>query len=72
MTTIDQSKPVMVTGATGYVAGRVIERLLQDGITVHAAVRAPENKEKIQHLEDLAKKLNGTIKYFKADLLQDG
>ena len=36
---IDTSKPVMVTGATGYVAGWVIKRLLDEGLTVHAAVR---------------------------------
>lgn len=72
MKTIDKTKPVLVTGATGYVAGRIVERLLKDGIVVHAAVRAPENKEKIAHLVALAEKMKGTIKYFKADLLQEG
>ena len=39
MTQIDKSKPVLVTGATGYVAGWLVKQLLEAGITVHAAVR---------------------------------
>lgn len=69
---IDKNKPVMVTGATGYVAGRLVEKLLTEGITVHAAVRSPENKKKTQYLDALAEKLPGEIKYFKADLLSEG
>jgi dihydroflavonol-4-reductase len=72
MKTIDKSKPVLVTGATGYVAGRLVEKLLNDGLTVHAAVRSPENKEKTKYLDSIAEKAPGTIKYFKADLLEDG
>jgi nucleoside-diphosphate-sugar epimerase len=69
---IDQTKPVLVTGATGYVAGRLVEKLLKEGITVHAAVRTPDNKEKTKYLDELAEKLPGSIKYFKADLLDEG
>ncbi len=72
MQTIDNSKPVLVTGATGYVAGRLVEKLLSEGITVHAAVRNPDNKEKTKYLDALAEKLPGTIKYFKSDLLEEG
>lgn len=72
MQTIDNSKPVMVTGATGYVAGRLVEKLLSEGITVHAAVRNPDNKEKTKYLDALAEKLPGNIKYFKSDLLTEG
>lgn len=69
---IDQNLPVLVTGATGYVAGRLVEKLLSEGRTVHAAVRSPENKEKTKYLDELAAKLPGDIKYFKADLLDEG
>lgn len=69
---IDQSKPVLVTGATGYVAGWLVKKLLERGITVHAAVRNPEKQEKIAHLAHLAKETGGTIRYFKSDLLDQG
>ena len=67
MNSIDRTKPVLVTGATGYVAGRLVEKLLSEGITVNAAVRDPENKNKTKYLDALAEKLSGTINYFKAD-----
>jgi len=72
MTEIDKTKPVLVTGATGYVAGWLVKKLLDEGITVHAAVRNPDNKEKIKHLDQIARDSKGSIKYFKADLLEDG
>ncbi len=72
MTTIDKSKPVLVTGATGYVAGWLVKKLLDEGLTVHAAVRDPKNKSKLAHLDELAANSTGNIKYFKADLLQNG
>lgn len=72
MKEIDRSKPVMVSGATGYVAGWVIDKLLREGITVHAAVRDPENKDKLRYLNERAAKYQTDIHYFKADLLQDG
>ncbi|MCI4669237.1 MAG: NAD-dependent epimerase/dehydratase family protein [Bacteroidia bacterium] len=72
MKDIDKSKPVLVTGATGYVAGWLVKRLLEEGITVHAAVRTPENKEKVAHLDQIAANAPGSIKYFKSDLLEEG
>lgn len=72
MTTIDKSKPVLVTGATGYVAGWLVKRLLDEGITVHAAVRNPDKKEKVEHLDEAAKNSKGSIKYYKSDLLTEG
>lgn len=72
MNTVDQTKPVLVTGATGFVAGWLVKRLLEEGLTVHAAVRNPDKKEKVAHLEELAKNSKGSIKYFKADLLNNG
>src|SRR6056297_1676604 len=72
MSKTDKTKPVLVTGATGYVAGWVVKRLLEEGITVHAAVREPQNKEKTAHLVNLAKKSKGEVKFFKTDLLNQG
>jgi len=67
---IDKSKPVLVTGATGYVAGWLVKKLLEDGLTVHAAVRNPNKKEKTQHLDEIAENSSGSIRYFKSDLLE--
>ncbi|WP_211276980.1 NAD-dependent epimerase/dehydratase family protein [Tamilnaduibacter salinus] len=69
---IDTTKPVMVTGATGYVAGRLMQRLLEEGLTVHAAVRNPDDNEKLKYLNAIAEKTPGVIRYFQADLLQPG
>lgn len=72
MVTIDKSKPVLVTGATGFVAGWLVKKLLDEGLTVNAAIRNTGNKQKLAHLNKLAEKSNGTINFFEADLLKDG
>ncbi|MDZ7846419.1 MAG: NAD-dependent epimerase/dehydratase family protein [Owenweeksia sp.] len=72
MTQIDKSKPVMVTGANGYVASWLVQRLLDEGITVHAAVRSPNDDEKIGHLKKAAATSTGNIIFFKGDLLIPG
>jgi len=72
VTTINPQAPVMVTGATGYVAGRLVEKLLEKGHTVHAAVRDPENRKKLKYLDALGENLPGSIRYFKADLMEPG
>ncbi len=69
---IDKTKPALVTGATGYVAGWVVKRLLEEGVTVHAAVRDPADARKVSHLDEMASKSSGAIRYFKADLLTPG
>lgn len=69
---VDKSKPVLVTGATGFVAGWLVKKLLDEGITVHAAVRNPDKAEKHAHLDAIANNSSGTIKYFKSDLLDEG
>ncbi|MEO1086854.1 MAG: NAD-dependent epimerase/dehydratase family protein, partial [Acidobacteriota bacterium] len=58
--------------ATGYVAGHIVKRLLEAGVTVHAAVRDPSRADKLKFLNDIASRSPGDIKYFKADLLHDG
>lgn len=70
--TYDTSSPVLVTGATGYVAGWLVRRLLEEGFTVHAAVRDPSNAAKVAHLDALAEALPGSLRYFQADLLDEG
>ncbi len=62
----------MVTGATGYVAGWIVKRLLDEGLTVHSPVRNPDNGASVKYLNGIAEKSSGKIKYFKADLLREG
>lgn len=38
---MDKSKPILVTGATGYVGGRLVPRLLEEGYRVRCLVRDP-------------------------------
>jgi len=64
--------PVLVTGASGYVAGWLVKRLVQAGVTVHAAVRDPQDTRKLAHLKAMADAGPGTIRFFAADLLQPG
>ena len=64
--------PIAVTGATGYVAGHVVRELLERGATVHATARKPSDTKKVGHLIKMSDELPGTLKLFKADLLDDG
>lgn len=72
MKIIDKSKPVLVTGANGYVASWLVKKLLEEGMTVHAAVRNPADEEKVGHLTKAAENAKGILKFFKADLLTRG
>lgn len=66
----DKSKPILVTGATGYIASWVVKYLLQDGYTVHATVRDKSNKNKIELLDTLSKTYPNKLFLFEADLLK--
>lgn len=72
MLNIDKTLPVLVTGATGYVAGWIVKRLLQEGVTVHAAVRDPGDSAKLKYLNEIARETGGRLHFFKADLLDLG
>ncbi len=69
---IDHTKPVLVTGATGYVAGWVVKRLLEEGLTVHGTVRDAGQTERLRYLHDLAEGTKGSLKLFSADLTNMG
>ncbi len=71
-TTIDRLKPVCVTGASGYIASWIVKYLLEDGFTVHATVRNPDNEKSVAHLKQAAQGTRGTLKLFAADLLKEG
>lgn len=65
------SKPVLVTGANGYIASWLVRKLLESGRHVHATVRNPGDKAKVGHLLRLGDEFPGKLALFKADLLQD-
>ncbi len=64
--------PVLVTGANGYVAARLVQRLLDTGATVHATVRDVGDRDRTGHLRALAERSRGTLSLFAADLLDEG
>ena len=62
METKVNKNPVLVTGASGYIASWLVKYLLDDGYTVHGTVRSLENKDKIEHLLKPADDSEGKLK----------
>lgn len=61
---------VAVTGGSGYIASWIIKELLEAGHDVNTTVRQLNNKDKYQHLLDIADKTPGHLEIFQADLLE--
>ncbi len=72
MTTIDPTAPVLVTGASGYVASWIVRYLLEDGRTVRATVRNPDKATGLEHLHALSAAHPGRLTLHRADLLDEG
>ncbi|MGE5394198.1 MAG: NAD-dependent epimerase/dehydratase family protein [Candidatus Saccharibacteria bacterium] len=72
MKIIDRSKPILVTGGTGYLASWIVKQLLELELDVRTTVRSLANNEKYAHLTALAVKSKGTLQVYEADLLQPG
>jgi nucleoside-diphosphate-sugar epimerase len=67
----DNTARVCVTGATGYLAGHIVQRLLEKGYTVHATCRNPHNEKSVAHLKSLPQ-AGKLLRLFKADLCVPG
>lgn len=65
-----KTTPILVTGATGYIASWVIKQLLEKGHTVHATVRDLNKKKSFAHLEKIAAQSSGSLQLFQANLLE--
>jgi len=72
MSTINTSKPILITGGSGYVAGWIIKLFLEEGLSVHTTVRDPSKPSSIDHLNEMATNSPGSLKIFQADLLAPG
>ncbi|MFI6423621.1 SDR family oxidoreductase [Promicromonospora sp. NPDC050880] len=62
---------VLVTGATGYIAGHTIEELLTAGHEVRGTVRSLRDPERVAHLRRLAESAGGRLELVEADLSAD-
>ncbi|KAH6904343.1 D-lactaldehyde dehydrogenase [Coprinopsis sp. MPI-PUGE-AT-0042] len=60
MPTISSGDKVLVTGANGYIAIWIVQKLLEKGYYVRAAVRAPG---KAKHLQDLFKSYSDKLEF---------
>jgi nucleoside-diphosphate-sugar epimerase len=70
--TASESRPlVLVTGATGYIAGHCIRELLEHGYRVRGTVRSLADPRKTEHLRRIATQLGGTLELVEADLTSD-
>ncbi|WP_327099309.1 aldehyde reductase [Nocardia vinacea] len=65
------SSQVLVTGATGFVAGHVIAELLEHGYAVRGTVRDLGKADKRAHLVALADRLGGELEFVAVDLNDD-
>ncbi|CAE8611564.1 unnamed protein product [Polarella glacialis] len=65
---------VAVTGASGFVGSHIVNELLQRGYRVRAALRDPNNEEKVGHLKAmaLAPTCRGSLELVSGDLLAPG
>jgi hypothetical protein len=61
------AQPVLVTGATGYIAGNIIDLLIRKGYSVRGTVRSLTDDKSVQLQKDFP-----SLQLFQADLLHDG
>ncbi len=64
--------PILVTGASGFIASWIVKYLLDGGYTVHGTVRNWADNQKVTHLYELGKTSKGKLELFEADLLVQG
>ncbi|EGG19600.1 NAD-dependent epimerase/dehydratase family protein [Cavenderia fasciculata] len=70
MSTVEEKKKIVVTGANGYIASYVVKSLLLKGYAVTAIVRDKNNVAKYEHLVDLLMEdgMSGSLEVESGDL----
>ena len=62
---------VLVTGASGYIGSHIVANLLAKGRCVRAALRAPDDPERVEHLKRLPIAEGGGLEIVKMDLFNE-
>ena len=65
----DDSRTVLVTGASGYIGRHIVANLLSKGTRVRATVRDSSDPERVDHLESLSVSDGGHLEIVEMDLL---
>lgn len=60
--------PILVTGASGYLASHLIKLLLENGYKVRGTIRSLASKAKYQFLYNLVAEKNGNLELLEANL----
>ena len=71
MATAAKNTLVLVTGASGFLAGHCIRELLANGYKVRGTVRSLKASDKTAHLKAMAERLGGSLELVEADLSSD-
>jgi len=71
MATNETGALVLVTGASGYIAGHCVRELLEHGYRVRGTVRSLADGRKTEHLRRMAESLGGALELVEADLSAD-
>lgn len=71
MMSVKTDGPVLVTGATGYIAVHIIRLLLEEGYQVLGTVRDLKNDTKLKPLKNLSQNAQHSLELVEADLTKD-
>ncbi|MGH8795406.1 MAG: SDR family oxidoreductase [Stackebrandtia sp.] len=71
MGTASRAERVLVTGATGFIAGHCVHDLLERGYAVRGTVRPGASADKTAHLRQIAERVGGSLEIVEADLGDD-